>query len=159
MSDPVSLVLCVVAITIHAVQTSKALLEFIADIRCAPGNIKAIYKEVHALYDVVFSLHVVLKDQDMQTIISGDKALMNTVEGLTKPVNNCRAILGQLSEKLERLHISCTESRNVLSSFVAVRWSLVSKNEIRRLQQNLEAEKLTISVALNVINKYASFSA
>ena len=151
MADPVSLVLGVVALTIQTVQSSKALLELVADIRGAPGNVKAIYKEVYAFYDVVFSLSIVLKDQDVQTAISGNKILIETVESLTKPINNCRAILRQLSVKLERLRNSCLESHDVRSSFVGVKWSLFSKNAISKLQQTLEAEKLTISVALNII--------
>ena len=151
MSDPVSLVLGVAAITIQAVQTSKALLEFMTDIRDAPGNIKAIHKEVHAFHDVISCLHVVLKDQDMRNTISRDEVLLDTVEKLNKPINNCRAILGQLSGEMERLHNSCLESRNIRSSFVGVKWNLISKNEISRLQQILEAEKLTINVALNII--------
>ena len=152
MADAVSLVLGVAAFTIQAVQTSKALLDLVADIRGAPGNIRAIYKEVYAFHDVICSLNTVLRDRDVQINISRNKTLMETVESLVKPVNNSRAILGQLIVKLERLRNSCLESRNVRSSFASVKWSLFSKNEISKLQQTLEAEKLTISVALNVLN-------
>ena len=151
MADPVSLVLGVVALTFQAVQSSKALLELVADIRGAPRNIKAIYKEVYAFYNVISSLNTVLKDQDVQTTISGNKTLIETVESLTNPINNCQAILGQLSVKLERLRNSCLESHNGRSGFVSVKWSLFSKNEISKLRQTLEVEKLTVSVASNVI--------
>ena len=80
MADPVSLVLGVAALTIQVVQTSKALLELVADIRDTPANIKAIYKEVHSFYSVVISLSRALKDQDVQNTISGNKTLMETVE-------------------------------------------------------------------------------
>lgn len=73
------------------------------------------------------------------------------VERLTKPIKNCRAILEQLSVKLARLRNSHLESHNVRSGFVDVKWSLFSKNKISKLQQTLEAEKLTVGVALNVI--------
>ena len=151
MADPVSLVLGVLAFTMQAVQSSKALLDLVADIRGAPGNIKAICKEVYAFHDVVFSLDLVMKDQDVQTTISSNKTLTETVANLTKPLNNCKAILGQLSVKLERLRTSYLESHHIRSSIVSVKWSLISKNEISRLQQTLEVEKHTISVALNVI--------
>lgn len=88
----------------------------------------------------------------MQNTISGNKTLIETVESLTKPINNCRAILEQVSIKLERLRNPHSESYDVRSRFVNVKWGLFSKNEISKLQQTLEAEKLTISVALNVIN-------
>lgn len=151
MADPVSLILGVVTFTTQTVQTTKALLGLVADIRDASGNIKAIYKEVHAFYNVIFSLSIVLKDQDVQNTISGNKTLIETVESLTKPINTCREILGRLSVKLERLRNSHLESYDVRSRFVSVKWGLFSKNEISKLQQTLEAEKLTISVALNVI--------
>ena len=122
-----------------------------ADIRGAPGNIKAVSKEVHAFYNVLFTLSVVLKDQDVQTAISGNNTLLETVETLIKPITNCRDILGQLSVKLEKLRSSYPETHDVRSSLVGVKWSLFSKNEISKLRQTLEAEKLTISVALNVI--------
>ena len=151
MADPVSLVLGVAALTIQVVQTSKALLELVADIRDAPANIRAITKEVYAFYSVVLSLSSALKDQDVQNTISGNKTLMETVESMTKSMNNCHTILVQLSVKLERLRYSCLGSREVRPSFVGVKWSLFSKNEISKLQQTLEAEKLSLSVALNVI--------
>ena len=151
MADPVSLVLGALPLAIQAIQASKALLGFIADIRGAPGNVKAVNKEVHAFYNVLFSISIVLKDQDAQTAISGNNTLLETVETLIKPINNCRAILGQLNVKLEKLRSSCPETHNIRSSLVGVKWSLFSKNEISKLQQTLEAEKLTISVALNVI--------
>lgn len=62
MADPISGILGVAAFTIQAVQMSKALLDLVADIRGAPGNIKAIHQEVYAFYNVLFSLNVVLKD-------------------------------------------------------------------------------------------------
>lgn len=151
MADPVSLILGVLAFTTQAVQTSKALLGIVADIRDAPGGIKAIYNEVYAFYNVVFTLGIVLKDQDVQNTIGGNKTLIETVENLTEPMKNCRGILEQLSVKLERLRNPHLESHGVQSSFVGIKWSLFSKNEISKLQQTLEAEKLTISVALNVI--------
>ncbi len=151
MADPVSLVLGVAAFTFQAVQSSKALLELAGDIRGAPGDIKAIYNEVYAFYHVMFSLNKVLKDENVQTTISGNKTLMETVESLAKPINNCQEILGQLSVKLKRLHNSRLDSHSVQSSFVGVRWSLFSKNETSKLRQTLEAEKLSIIVALNTI--------
>ena len=151
MADPLSLVLGALPLAIQAVQASKALLGFMADIRGAPANIKAVSKEVHAFYNVLSSLSVVLKDQDVQTAISRNNTLLETVETLIKPINNCRAILGQLSVKLEKLRSSYTDTRDMRSSLVGVKWSLFSKNEISKLQRTLEAEKLTISVALNVI--------
>ena len=152
MAEPVSLILGVLAFTNQAVQSSKALLELVADIRGAPAHIKAIYNEVHAFYDVILSLSIVLQDEDVQTIISGNRALMETVESLTKPINNCRVIMRQLIVKLERLRNSCLESHDVRSTFVGVKWSLFSKNEISKLQQTLEAEKRTINVSLDTIN-------
>ena len=151
MAEPLSLVLGALPLAIQAVQASKTLLGFMADIRGAPGNIKAVSKEVHAFYNVLSSLSVVLKDQDVQTAISRNNTLLETVETLIKPINNCRAILGQLSVKLEKLRSSYTDTRDIRSSLVGVKWSLFSKNEISKLQRTLEAEKLTISVALNVI--------
>lgn len=151
MADPVSLVLGVAALTIQVVQTSKALLELVADIRDAPANIKAVTKEVYAFYSVVLSLSSALKDQDVQNTISSNRTLMETVESVTKSMTNCQAILVQLSVKLERLRSSCLGSREVRTSFVGVKWSLFSKNEVSKLQHNLEAEKLSLSVALNVI--------
>lgn len=151
MADPVSLVLGVVALTIQVVQTSKAVLELVADIRDAPANIKAIYNEVYAFYNVVLSLSSALKDQDVQNTISGNKTLLETVGSLAKPMNNCQATLVHLSVKLERLRSSCLQSHEIRPSFVGVKWSLFSKNEISKLQHTLEAEKLTLSVALNVI--------
>lgn len=151
MADPVSLVLGVLAFALQAVQSSKALLEILADIRGAPDNIKTIGKEVYAFYDVLSSLNIVLRDQDMQSTIRGNKTLIEIVESLATPINNCRAILGQLSVKLERLRNCSLESRDVRSSFVGVKWSFFSKNEISKLQQTLEAEKLSVSVSLNVI--------
>ena len=151
MVDPLSLVVGALPLAIQAVQASKALLGFLADIRDAPGNIKAVSKEVHAFYNVLSSLNVVLKDQDVQTAISGNNTLLETVETLIKPISNCRAILGQLSVKLEKLRSSYSEIHDIRSSLVRVKWSLFSKNDISKLQQTLEAEKLTISVALNVI--------
>lgn len=62
MADPVSLILGVVTFTTQTVHTTKALLGLVADIRDAPRNIKAIYKEVHAFYNVILSLNLVLKD-------------------------------------------------------------------------------------------------
>ncbi|KAI9756364.1 MAG: hypothetical protein M4579_003868 [Chaenotheca gracillima] len=156
MADPVSLVLGVLAYTMQAVHSSKALLELVADIRGAPGTIRTIYKEVYAFYEVVNSLTVLLKDEDVQNTISGNTTLIGTVQGLIKPIKNCRATLGQLGAKLEKLRDSCLETPNVRSSFVGVKWSLFSKNEISKLQQILETEKLTISVALNVINLMTS---
>lgn len=151
MAEPLSLVLGALPLAIQAVQASKALLGLMADIRGAPGNIKAVSKEVHAFYNVLSALSVVLKDQDVQTAISRNITLLETVETLIKPINNCRAILGQLSVKLEKLRKSYPETHDIRSSLVGVKWSLFSKNEISKLQQTLEAEKLTISVALNVI--------
>ena len=66
MADPVSLVLGVIAFAAQAVQTSKALLELVADIRDAPGSIKAVYNEVYAFHNVVSSLSTALKGQDVQ---------------------------------------------------------------------------------------------
>ena len=88
MAEPVSAVLGVLAFTIQAVQSSKALFELVADIRGAPAHIKAIYNEVHAFYDVVLSLSIVLQDKGVQTTISGNKTMIETVERLTKPINN-----------------------------------------------------------------------
>ena len=152
MADPLSLILGALPLAIHVVHASKALLGFMADIRGAPGKIKAVSKEVHAFYNVLFSLSVVLKDQDVQNTISRNNTLLETVETLIKPINNCRGILGQLSVKLEKLRNSYLETHDIRSSLVGVKWSLFSKNEISKLQQTLEAEKLTISVALNVIS-------
>lgn len=151
MAEPVSLVLGVLAFSNQAVQSSKALLELVADIRGAPAHIKAIHKEVHAFYDVVLSLSIALQEEDVRTTISGNKTLMETVGSLTKPIKNCRVVQEQLIEKLERLRSSCSRSHDVRSTFVGVKWSLFSKNEISKLQKTLEAEKLTISVGLNVI--------
>ena len=151
MAEPISALLGVLAFTNQAVQSSKALLELVVDIRGAPAHIKAISKEVDAFYYVVISLSIALQDENLQTTISGNKTLMETVESLTKPINNCRAILEQLIVKLERLRHSCLKSHDVRSAFVGVKWSLFSKNEISKLQQTLEAEKLTINVGLNVI--------
>ena len=137
MAEPISLVLRVLAFTNQAVQSSKALLELVVDIRGAPAHIKAIYKELHAFYDVVLSQDIVLTDEDVQTSISGNKNLIEIVENLTKPINNCRVILGQLILKLERLRNSCLGSYDVRSTFVGVKWSLFSKNEISKLQQTL----------------------
>ncbi|KAI9788922.1 MAG: hypothetical protein M1816_006487 [Peltula sp. TS41687] len=157
MAEPASLVIGVVALTVQAVQATKALLALGLDIRGAPGDIKAINKEVHDFYNVIFSLNLALKDQEVQAAISGNKILLETVASLNKPLNNCQAIVGQLSVKLERLRNSGLESR-ARPSFTGVKWSLVSKNEIRKFQQRLQSEKITISMALNVINiPYAWF--
>lgn len=46
----------------------------------------------------------------MQIIISDDKTLLEAVKSLTEPINNCRAVLEQISVKLEKLRNSCLES-------------------------------------------------
>ena len=83
MAEPVSLVLGVLAFPNQAVQSSKALLELVADIRGAPTHIKAISLEVHAFYDVVFSLSMALQGENIRTTISGNRTLMETVGSLT----------------------------------------------------------------------------
>ena len=155
MADPVSLVLGVASITVQVVQISKSLLEIIADIKEAPGDIKIICKDVHAFYNVISSWNTVLRDKNVQLNIITNETLTETLGNLTAPINNCRNILGRLSVKLEKLRNSRLGSRVDRSSFVGVKWSLFSKNEIGKLRQMLEAEKLTISVALNVINMWA----
>ena len=65
MAEVVSAVLGVLAFTNQAVQSSKALLELVVDIRGAPTHIKAISNEVHAFYDVVLSLSIALQDVAM----------------------------------------------------------------------------------------------
>lgn len=62
MADPLSLVLGALPLAIQAAQASKTLLGFVADMRGAPGSIKAVSKEVHAFYNVLSSLSIVLKD-------------------------------------------------------------------------------------------------
>ena len=72
--------------------------------------IKAVCKEVHAFYNVVLSLNSVLKDEDVQTITSANITLIETVEDLTKPINNYEVILRQLIVKLERLRVATLQS-------------------------------------------------
>lgn len=150
MADPASIVLGVVALTLQAVQSSKALLKLGVDIKDAPTDIKAINKEVQSFEEVLSSLNDTLKNQEMQTAICGNKTLLEHVEKLATPINNCQAILRQLNVKLEKLHKSGLESR-VRPSFKGVKWSLVSKNEISKLQQTLKAEKGTLIFAVSSI--------
>ena len=144
MAEPISFILGVLALTNQAEQSSKALLDLVADIRGAAAHLKAISVEVLAFCELVFSLSIALQEEDVRTTISGKRTLMETIGSLTKPITNCRVILEQLIEKLERLHTSCSRSHDVRSTFVGVKWSLFPKNEISKLQKTLEAEKLTI---------------
>lgn len=104
---------------------------------CA-GHIRAIHKGANALYDVVLSHNIVLKNEEVQTSINSNKTLIETVESLTKPINNCRVALRQLIAKLKRLRISCLEFHDVRSTFGGLNKSLFSKTEISKLLQNTE---------------------
>ncbi|KAL8863937.1 MAG: hypothetical protein Q9174_007507 [Haloplaca sp. 1 TL-2023] len=148
--DPLSIIAGVLGITTAAVQSSKALFELIDGIRSAPDEIKNISQDIHAFYNILYSLEVSLRDSKITTVIAEDESLTSLLGNLDRPLANCSNVLGQLMLKI-RSFVKPLEGEKWRMTSNSIQWYF-GRREILELTQRLEACKATLDTGLIAIN-------
>jgi hypothetical protein len=156
MTDPLSIIAGVIGITAAAITSSKAFFELVNDIKGVPEEIRSVSRDVHAFYSIIFSLNVTLKEDDVKYVISGDEAMVEMTRNLAGPLDNCRAVLGELMVKIQKGFKPGSEGKGSRMSSINVKWTLFTKSEIRDLQLRLEATKSTLGSALDAVTTYVT---
>ena len=146
--DPLSTIAGVAGISAAAMQSVKSLFDLVDSVKGATEEMRAVSRDVHAFYSIVFSLNVTLKEEDIKGVVSGDKAMVEMIGNLKKPLDNCRAVLGELMVKVQK-RISVDKGPRM--NMAKVKWGLFTKKEVRDLQLRLEATKSTLHSALNAV--------
>ena len=153
MTDPLSIIAATINVAAVVIQSSRAIHEFISNIRDAPEEIRLVARDVQALYPVVSAWHSFLEDREIRYLVSTDHSLMETVGNLGKPLRNCQYVLGKIMVKLEHLlHRRPNGSRANRFCSSNVKWAFCEKSEIRDLQVSLEASKETLYCALTALS-------
>ena len=144
----------ILSIITAAIQSSKVLIGLVDSFRGGPEEIRAISKDVQAFHSVISSINVTLTDKDIKTLINSDEALTQMVRNLEDPIRNCNAALGDLRLKVQKLLKPDRRDSGFRTNFTGIRWSLVTKGEMRRLHERLEATKSTLNNAWHPFNTY-----
>jgi prophage DNA circulation protein len=122
--EPLNIISGAITITTAIIQSSKAVFELLNNIREASNEMKSISKDVQALYSTVSSLNTVLKENEVSNIVHGDKILVDLIQNLVGPLNNCQAVLSELEIKLKkRLELNST-SEGLPTRSSAMKWIL-----------------------------------
>ena len=150
MAEAFSVIASVVGVSAAASQISKALFELVDGIRSAPEEIKAISRDTHAFYDLVFSLETALKDDDIVSVIRENAATVDMMRNLEQPLRNCSTTLGQLMLKI-RARVKPSFNGQSSRFTGNVQWYF-QKKDIKESLDRLGQNKATLNTALNMIN-------
>ena len=80
--DPFTIITGVISLATAGLQASKKLYELLDNVQNGPEEIISISQDSRALFDVINSLEMALKKDDMQTLISEDKEIVQVCHWL-----------------------------------------------------------------------------
>ena len=152
--NPLSIIAGVVSIAAAACSGSQALFELVEDIKSGPEQLHTIARDAHALYAIIGSLQLSLRDKDIPLIISDDADLVQMIENLGPPLSNCHAVLCQLMVKIEARVKPASDGSGFRMSRRDLKWGFYAKTEVKNLTTRLEATKSTLDNALGALNTY-----
>ncbi|KAL8803122.1 MAG: hypothetical protein Q9182_003372 [Xanthomendoza sp. 2 TL-2023] len=152
--DPLSVIAGVLGIATVAAQSSKGLYELIDGIRSAPDEIKNISRDIHAFYDILYSLESSLKDPGITAVVAEDDALTALIGNLKTPIGNCSSVLGQLMVKIQGFVRPLDGERYRMSSN-ELKWYF-GRKEVLELTARVEACKGTLDTGLIAIGTLCS---
>ena len=150
MADPISIIAGIVSISGAAMQSSTAFLNVMREMRSTFDEIRSVSRDVHAFYTIVLSLSAALEEGNVRDMISDDENIIEMIGNLAAPLNNCQIVLSKLLVKVTRQLKPAAKGSRSLSR--DMKWILFTKNEVRDLQQRLEATKSTLGSALSAIS-------
>ena len=150
--DPLAILATAIGIGTVTAQSAMILIKAVKIIKGAQAEIKAISRDVQAFYAVVFSLNTLLKDDEVNNAISRDAAIVEMIENLTNPLQNCQSLLTEIMMKLRKQCKLRGENKHRQIQVTTIKWGLCTKGELKDLQLHLEATKSTLCSALSVIS-------
>ncbi len=151
MAEPLSIIASVTGIATAALQSSKALLELVNDIKGSSEEINAISRDVHAFYAITYTLNTTLKEKVIIDAVGYDEAILEMIKNLSDPLSNCQAVLGELMLKIQRNLKAGSDGKGCRMN---LKWGLFTKGEVKPLQSRLEAAKATLNGALDALATY-----
>lgn len=150
MSEPLSIIASVAAVSTAALQSAQVLLQLIDGIKNAPEEIDAISNDTHAFYDIVFSLETSLKDDEVVSVVRENIIMVAMVANIEKPLRNCSTTLDQIMYKIQgRVRVPSNGKGSKFSS--GAQWYFRRK-DIKESMDRLGQNKATLNAALNTIS-------
>ena len=136
MADPLSIAASAIG-TISAIgKTTIAVISFIREVRGARNDLTRVSGELTSLQMTLEQLHDDCNNAECVIPAHIEDNLVAAIQGCEKTVKNMESLLSR--------HREGGLARNV-------QWSLSSKAEMEALRSNLEAHKLSVNMALNMI--------
>ena len=145
--DPFSITAGVVGIAAAVCQSSKKLVGLVDSIKEGPEQIQAISRDARAFQTIVYSLHSVLKEQDVHFLVHNDADLIHIIGNLALPLGNCQDVLHRLTVKLNAYLKPSSDGQGF-----RMKWGSSAKSQIRDLMTELGWNKDTLNNALGAIN-------
>ncbi len=131
MTDPFSAVTGVRGILSSVITLSNTVTRIVDDFKEASTEIRCLSRDIHHFFSTVRSLDIALREQIVKENVESDEAILDMVNNLAGPLDECRTILTELMVRGTRLNEldgkGCTR-------FGSLKWSLVTKGEVRSIQ-------------------------
>jgi len=141
MTDPFSAITGVLGILSSVITLSNTVTRFVDDFKEASNEIRCLSRDIHQFFSVVRSLDIALREQIVKDIVESDEAILDMISNLAGPLHNCRTILTELM--VRGIQLNPPEGKGC-TGFGSLKWSLVTKGEVRSIQLRLEATKSTL---------------
>ena len=149
--DPFSVIAGVIGIATTGVQASKKAYELFDNIKNGPEEIHTISSDSFALYSVINSLELALQNEDLRNLVCEDEEMMQAVENLKRPLDNCSGILEQLMEKIISRLKSQPDGKGYRMSTFDLKWGMFTKNEVKNIMRRLDSNKATLNAGMSAI--------
>lgn len=141
--DPLSISTGIVGFVGFSLHTARRVKEFIDGIEGAPKAVKALSKDVCALYDVLREFSNTLNDPSLKETFA-KSSLLVTLQG---PLENCTNSLEDVKTTLKPFTKPTGDPK--ISKWRSVAWTFKEK-EIDVMRGQLMAYKSSLDVALSV---------
>lgn len=147
--DTASSVSALVGIILFGLSVAKHLYELIDAIRDAPAAVRAIARDAHAFYAIVFSLQTALDDDEVHYALERNDRLRRQLQTLYDPIRNCSVAFRDTLLKLQPCLARLEHAQRFMRARKRFRWYFV-KNTVKEMAARLESTKATLNSALAV---------
>ena len=151
MADPLSISTGVLAVVTAVMQSSKKLVAITKDIKTGSEEIRAIFREVQSLHQIICLLQAALKAIERERVNIGEDFILEMLPAVMNPLSNCEIVLVEIAKKLQKILKYGSKATGERTGVIGLRWALYVKSDVKDLQIRLEAEKTTLSTALSGI--------
>ena len=150
MTDPLSISVASLTLVSAAIASSRELIELINSMRLAPNEITTMSRDLQAFQTVLLSMEAVLRDLTKANIVVQDPTIINMIQTLDAPMENCRRLVSQVTTRIKSAQNTGRNSRfRTLPQLF--RWELYVKHEVRELRRYLQESKSTLSTANGIV--------